>query len=185
MKPTTIFITYNPNIDDEQTLAVRLHTIGAVNGFKMYLPDRYNSETYLVNETKLRIDEADFVVLFSLQSKLSNIVKQEIEYAWERLRDKSKIIVIYPSKKTLISTMTEHFTEIYFNPHKDTVDSVTNTILNTIFQKVQNQQKTELKENQLKKQKQEEIKQEQTNNGILALISIGLALVILNKVMKK
>jgi len=181
MKTTTIFITYNPQIDEEQTLAVRLHTIGAVNGFKMYLPDRYNSETFLDIETKRRIDEADFVVLFSLQPKISNIVKEEIEYAYSRLNDKSKIIVIYPTEKTLKGRITAHFTEIFFNPQKETVADVTNVIINKIFQKINYEKKTVLVKNQAKRTK----KDEQIISGVLALIGIGLGLVILNEVMKK
>jgi len=181
MKPITIFITYNPQIDTEQTLAVRLHTIGAVNGFKMYLPDRFNSETYLDIETKRRIDEADFVVLFSLQSKISNIVKEEISYAWNRLHDKSKIIVIYPTQRTLKSKMGANFTEIYFNPHRDTVDTVTHKILSEIFQKINKEDLSKLNQTDLKIQKQEE----QTTNSVLAFIGIGLGLLILNELMKK
>lgn len=179
MKPTTIFITYNPNNEEEQTLAVRLHTIGAVNGFKMYLPDRYNSETYIENETKFRINEADFVVLFSLNSKISNIVKEEIEYAWNKLLDKSKIIVIYPTKKTLKGTMSEHFTEIFFNPFEETVDTVTKKILQVIEEKKSNE--IIIPQKNVQKQKQVE----QITKGVLALIGIGLGLVILNEVMKK
>ena len=48
-----IFSTYNPNIAKEQTLAVRLHAVGATSGFRMYLPERYNSETILDNCDKI------------------------------------------------------------------------------------------------------------------------------------
>jgi hypothetical protein len=119
MKDKTIFITYNPNSEAEQTLAVRLHTIGAVNGFRMYLPDRFNSNTFLDIETKRRIEESGFFVVFSM-SYLSDIVKQEIEYAYQVLQDKSKILVIYNKSlgKNLTGDVTHQFTDIYFLLYK-------------------------------------------------------------------
>ena len=69
----TVFITYNPSSEVEQTLAVRLHTIGAVNGFKMLLPDRMYSEDVLDDETRHRIDSADWFILF-LTQQISPIV---------------------------------------------------------------------------------------------------------------
>ncbi|MEY4935662.1 MAG: hypothetical protein RIS64_2021 [Bacteroidota bacterium] len=35
MNNPTIFISYNSNAANDQTLALRLHAIGAVNGFRM------------------------------------------------------------------------------------------------------------------------------------------------------
>ena len=119
MKTPTIFISYNPNSDFEQTLAVRLHTTGAVNGFRMFLPDRYNSDTIIDNETKNRISQSDWLIVFSTE-ELSEIVKQEIQYAWQKLKDKSKILVIYNFEKgkNIKGDITNHFTEIYFDPYK-------------------------------------------------------------------
>ena len=54
MRNPVIFISYNPRNHDEETLAIRLHTIGAVNGFNMLLPDRYHSTTVIDDETKRR-----------------------------------------------------------------------------------------------------------------------------------
>jgi hypothetical protein len=84
----TIFITYNPGNQFEQTIAARLHTIGAVSGFRTYMPDRFNSETILDEETKRRINQSDYVVMFSL-SPLSTIVKEEIDTAFKHIKDKS------------------------------------------------------------------------------------------------
>ena len=169
MKPTTIFITYNPNAQVEQTLAIRLHTIGAVNGFKMHLPDRYNSSSTLDVETKRRIDESDWLVIFSTHA-LSKIVKQEIEYAFQRLHDKSKIIVIYNSAsgKNLTGDITANFTEIYFDPFKKTTDEVTREVLQTIFMGEQTKQIVILE------------KQNQSKNELIALLGIGLGLFALS-----
>ena len=62
---TTIFISYNPDNGLEQTLASRLHTIGAVNGFRMYMPDRFNSNSQLDYETIRRINLSDYFIVFS------------------------------------------------------------------------------------------------------------------------
>ena len=61
----SVFISYNPNSDIEQTLAVRLHTIGAVHGFTMLLPERFGFSKLPTNETKSRILSADYFILFS------------------------------------------------------------------------------------------------------------------------
>lgn len=173
MRPTTIFITYNPQVSSEQTLAVRLHTIGAVNGFRMYLPDRYNSDTILDADTKVRIDQSDYVILFALTPNLSTIVKAEIEYAFARLRDKSKIIVIYGVQKNLTGPMTNHFTEVYYNPMLDTPD----VVIEEIFKKVFEHQEVE---NQRHKNKIRQLEDEKKNqNALLALLGIGLGLAIL------
>lgn len=63
----TVFISYNPNSDIDQTLAVRLHTIGAVHGFNMLLPDRVGFTKSVSNETKSRILSADYFILFSTE----------------------------------------------------------------------------------------------------------------------
>lgn len=190
MKDQTIFITYNPQSEAEQTLAVRLHTIGAVNGFRMYLPDRYNSTTFLDEETKRRIQESGFFVVFSL-SRLSKIVKQEIEYAFQVLQDKSKILVIYNRHvgKNLIGEMTDYFTEIFFDSYQETVDTVIHKIFTTVFEKkneeLQNQITTEhtmRKKKELEKQQEQEKK---LQNGFLAFVGIGLGLLVLNELFKK
>jgi hypothetical protein len=163
--PTTIFITYNPNVAPEQTLAIRLHTIGAVNGFRMYLPDRYNSDSILDAETQRRINLSGYMVFFSL-GMLSPIVKAEINYAFQHLQDKTKIIVIYDSRKgkNLVGDVTELFTSFYFDPTKDNQEHLLHDIMNIIFQK-----------NQEKSPKIEK----STAQGIAALLGIGLGLFIL------
>lgn len=167
----TIFITYNPNSEFERTLAIRLHTIGASTGFKMYLPDRFNSNRVLDDETKNRISKADYVVMFST-SQLSPIVTQEIRFAFNILKDKSKIIVIYDKNrgKNLKGDITSHFTPIYVDQFENGQDKVLNKIINTIHSKeISNQSQQIVK---LKKEKE-------NSQALTALFGIGLGLLIL------
>lgn len=92
-KTPTIFISYNPKSPDEETLAVRLQTIGSVNGFNTLLPDRFSSKGFVDRETKTRIKSADYFVIFA-SSHLSNIVQEEIDIACDYFHDPSKILVI-------------------------------------------------------------------------------------------
>lgn len=110
----TVFISYNPNSDIEQTLAVRLHTIGAVHGFNMLLPDRVGFTRSVTNETKSRILSADYFILFSTTS-LSTTVLEEIKIAASKLHDKSKILVIYDISVGKNLKGADNFTEVYIN----------------------------------------------------------------------
>ncbi|NUO00802.1 MAG: hypothetical protein HUU01_09310 [Saprospiraceae bacterium] len=148
----------------------------------MYLPDRYNSDTILDADTKVRIDQSDYVILFALTPNLSTIVKAEIEYAFDRLRDKSKIIVIYGVQKHLKGSMTDHFTEIYYNPLKDTPDVVIEEVFKKVFEHQQKEIQTKIQsaENQKLKTKIKQLEQEKKEqNALLALLGIGLGLAIL------
>ena len=176
MKQTTIFITYNPKVGTEQTLAARLHTIGAVNGFRMYMPDRFNSDSVLDTETRRRIAMSDYLVLFSM-SALSPIVKQEIEYAFEHLQDKSKIIVIYDSRvgKNLTGDITEHFTQFSFDPTVGNPDVILGEILHRIFHTEAVSTQHEVRGQQADIQRVQK-DMEQAQKAIAALLGIGLGL---------
>jgi hypothetical protein len=126
----TVFISYNPNSDIEQTLAVRLHTIGAVHGFNMLLPDRVGFTKSVSNETKSRILSADYFILFSTEV-LSTTVIEEIRIAASKLHDKSKILVIYDISVGKNLKDAENFTEVYINR-----SSSIETILEKIISKV-------------------------------------------------
>ena len=126
----TVFISYNPNSDIEQTLAVRLHTIGAVHGFNMLLPDRVGFTKSVSNETKSRILSADYFILFSTTS-LSTTVLEEIRIAASKLHDKSKILVIYDISVGKNLKGADKFTEVYINR-----SSPVETILEKIISKV-------------------------------------------------
>ncbi|MBK9014661.1 MAG: toll/interleukin-1 receptor domain-containing protein [Saprospiraceae bacterium] len=170
MNSNTLFISYNPYQPEEQTLAIRLHTIGAANGFRVFLPDRFNSDSILDRSTQARIDQSNYFILFSLTPTLSPIVQDEINYAWKKFKDKSKIILIYRTdgNKSLHPDASKHCTEIYFDPFREQMDTVNRRIINAISHK----------ETQLKKNKESE-------NGLLALLGIGLGLLVLNEVTKE
>lgn len=173
MKNPTIFISYNPRNNDEQTLAIRLHTIGAVNGFNMLLPDRYHSTTVIDDETKRRINSSDYFILFSFGS-MSNLVSQEINAAHERFNDKSRIIIIKPALRGAIKEgSSKVYTEIFFNPKQESVDSVIKRIVGQIFKRQNSLAST------AKKAKDKEFE-----NGILALLGVGLGLYALNEIFK-
>lgn len=170
MKDSTIFISYNPNNDLEQTLAVRLHTIGAVSGFRMYLPDRYNSNFILDFETKNKINEAEYFIMFSTQ-KLSKIVLQEINYAFNQWKDKSKIIVIYDKRLgiNLIGADTKQFTAISFDPFRGNQEDLVTNILNEIRSK----------ENRKTRKVNDQ------NQALKALLGLGISLYILSSIADK
>ncbi|MCC7466821.1 MAG: hypothetical protein IT261_11150, partial [Saprospiraceae bacterium] len=113
MRLPTVFISYNPSVESEETLAMRLHTLGGVNGFQMLLPDRFQNNNGITSETQRRINIADYFVLFSTKPKLSNVVLAEINYAWERWHDQRRVLVIYDDETGRTLTGADHFTEIF------------------------------------------------------------------------
>ena len=158
MNTTTIFVTYNPNSILEETLAVRLHSIGVSGGLRMFLPDRYNSQTVIEEETKIRISKSQYFVMFST-TPLSNIVKQEIEYASQYIHDISRVIVIYDREKgkNLKGDITNFFTPFYLDRYNNSQGELLAAIMRTIEHKeqvvkIQQQQKQIEK---LKKEKEE------------------------------
>jgi hypothetical protein len=113
----TVFVSYNPESDVEQTTAVRIHTIGAVSGFEMLLPDRGRPGRGVSLETIGRINMSDYFVLFSA-SPLSIIVQEEINLAFARWRDRSRIVVIYDNRVGR-NLNAENCTEVYIDIHSD------------------------------------------------------------------
>jgi len=178
MKTTTIFITYNPNSDTDETLAARLHTIGAVNGFVMYLPDRYNSDTQISDETKNRIIKSDYFVIFSTKP-LSNVVKEEIEFAFNYLNDKSKILVIYDKEKgkNLTGDITNYFTPFYFDRYESRQDHLLEQIINVVAHKEKN--------NMLIQQKNTIKSINDEKNALAAILGIGIGLLALGAIFGK
>lgn len=165
MKPTTVFVTYNPGNDFEQTLAVRLHTIGAVHGFNMLMPDRFNSNGKLSNETAYRIKSSDYFIVFST-SALTAIVQQEVSTALAHLKDRSKVLIIYNKVKNLKHN--EKCTEVFIDASKNSPQQ----ILDKVIQ--------EIKQNQKGIKKKAPAQEDDTANVLGGILLIGLGLLTLD-----
>ena len=126
MKETTVFVTYNPRNEFEQTLAIRLHTIGAVHGFNMLMPDRFNGNGKLNSETIYRINSSDYFILFST-GKSTRIVLEEIKVAFAHLKNKSKILIIYDRVKNL--KQDANCTEVFINSLKETPQQILDKVI--------------------------------------------------------
>ncbi len=124
----SVFTTYNPKSRFERTLATRLHTLGGVHGYKMYLPDRVNATQGTNSETESRIRASDFFILFST-SPLSKTVLSEIDCAWKHLQDKSRILVIYDKKAGKNLKGAENCTEIFIDSDKMTFEEINKVVM--------------------------------------------------------
>jgi len=177
MKQTTIFIAYNPGDDIGRTLAIRLHTIGAVNGFRMYLPDRETGEVAepIQYETQRRINSADYMVLFSTK-QLSKSVIAEIETAHAHFPDPSRIIVVYDKRhgKNIKGGNSDIFGATYFDPMQDGQGQTLQAIVNKIFHhelwRVENEKW------EVPRQAGEERRKKEDSQSMNALLGVGLGL---------
>lgn len=132
----SIFLSYNPDNDVEETLAIRLHTLGAVHGFRMALPDRYYSDEKITEGTKARIRDCSYYILFSTQSRLSKVAKEEINYAFEQFHDEHKIIIIYDAARGKNLKNTAKCTELFYDKKEfKTTDAFVKHVLEQIQQK--------------------------------------------------
>ncbi len=168
-----IYITYNPKAALEETLAVRLQTIGAVNGFEAFLPDRYTSNRYVNDETRYRIKASDYFVLF-LTGPLSTLVAEEIKVAYQHFRDKKNIIIIYEESLTdeQLDSI-RHYSEatlIPFEPDVDTPDVIVKQIIEQI---------SGTDAQQAYQSKRRGSKDFNFDIGIAALLMVGLGLLIM------
>lgn len=165
MKQTTVFVTYNPGNEFEQTLAIRLHTIGAVHGFNMLMPDRFHNNGKISNETAYRIKSSDYFILFST-SALTQVVLQEVNTAFAHLKDKSKVVIIYNKVKNLKHN--ENCTEVFIDASKNSPQQ----ILDKVVQ--------EIKQNQKGITKKSTVSADDTTNVIGGILLIGLGLLALD-----
>jgi len=165
----TIFITYNPRVAIEETLAVRLQTIGAVNGFDALLPDRFSGKKFVSEETARRIKTSDYFVLF-LTGQISEMVKEEIDIAFKHLGDPSRIIVIYDQENSnnLAELEQSHeATLVPFNPDNEQADAIVKKVMDEITKAEEaTEQEKPLGNDRVKK-------------GLFAFLAIGLGLLIL------
>jgi hypothetical protein len=177
MKPVTLFITYNPKDETGRTLAIRLHTIGAVNGFRMYLPER--DENYPNDpasyETLRRINLSDYMVLFST-TVLSKQVIEEIVTASEHFHDPSRIIVVYDSKvgKNIKGGESEYFEATYFDPETDDQGAKLHEIVNRIFRAETRRAEESLME--ARRIADAERRKKENSQAMNALLGVGLGL---------
>ena len=158
----TIFLSYNSKSELEETLAVRLHTIGAVHGFRMLLPDRYGNDDNVSIETRSRINLSDYFILFSTL-ELSKQVTEEINIAFQHLNDKSKIIVIYDKQKGKNNGRTDNWTEIYIDSRTEPLQLILEQII------------AELKTKETSNAK----KQKNTEDVLVGILLVGLGLLLL------
>lgn len=111
----SVFISYNPHSEFEQTLAIRLYTIGAVHGLNMLMPDRSHSSENVSVETRSRIRLADFFIVFST-GVMSKTVLEEISIAISRLKDRSKILIVYEKGVGKKIPGSRSCTEVFVDP---------------------------------------------------------------------
>lgn len=117
------FISFNPNSEFEQTLAIRLVTIGGVHGLDMQMPNRGHSSQRVSLETRSRILTSDFFILFSIGS-MSPTVREEIDIAFSKFHDRSRILVIYDKKIGKNFSYAKNCTEVFIDTSQDVLKSV-------------------------------------------------------------
>ena len=121
-----IFISYNQSVVAEQSLALRLQTLGSLYGLHISLPDRIGSSALKLT-TKQRIEEANLFIVFSTRN-LSKVVKDEVKFA--RTLDK-KIIIIY-DKDVGKNLNLKGVTEVEYDHNKDVPEKLIHKILSEI-----------------------------------------------------
>ncbi|WP_407523790.1 hypothetical protein PDL71_17950 [Lacibacter sp. MH-610] len=115
---TNIFISYNPKVQAEQSLALRMQTLGALYGLSISLPDRVGV-IGLKETTKQRIQRASLFIVFATRN-LSRDVVREINYALELAKT---IIVVYDKDvKNNLNIKGVH--EIEYNQKTDSPEKI-------------------------------------------------------------
>jgi len=158
-----IFVSYNPNVEIEQSTALRLQTLSSLYGAIVYLPDRLGSQK-LKSSTRQNIDDANVFVMFSTEN-LSSVVREEVEYALS----KNKRVVIFYDKQTGKNLNTSNIQnpnlyETRFDPQNDdTVNILQQVLKHGGF--VPAGTPVEMAKNK--------------NKGISALVGVGLGLLLM------
>lgn len=110
----TLYTTYNPQNDIEQSTALRMQTIASLYNITVELPARaYTKENVLSLETTQRIERCGFVLALSL-NKMSATIRAELQHA---VSQNKPIIVIYDKKvgKTIDFKNYAHVKEVYID----------------------------------------------------------------------
>jgi hypothetical protein len=185
MTTQTIFISYNPDNEAEQKLAVRLQAIGAVNGFRTFLPNRLNSDTLLDTDTQQRIDLSNYY-LVCVFNKLSKIVEQELKYALERFGDKARIFVVYDkiAAEKSIKKLKNEFNAVALDPLKEDAEQEVH-IFKTILDTLKDKEIEHLKQQNAQLTVQHAKNLELQNKTLLALFLIVISLFTLSILAKK
>lgn len=121
-----IFISYNPRVEAEQSLALRLQTLGSLYGLSVSMPDRTGS-IELKESTKQRIAKASLFIVFSTRNLTKSVIN-EINYAREL---KKRIIVVY-DKDVKKNLGIQGVLEIEYNHNEDKPDKIIAAILKEI-----------------------------------------------------
>ncbi len=153
-----IFVSYNPKVQEEQSLALRLQTLGALYGLHISLPDRLGSHA-LKQATIDRIKKADLYIVFSTRT-LEKSVKDEINTA---LQFKKQIVVIYDKDIGKILNL-DGVVEIEYDRRGESSDAFLKRVLDEI-------QKLQI-DNRKKKE-------DATATAVGAFVLVGLGLLLL------
>ncbi len=90
----SIFISYNPNNEQEKILATGLFKKGRQNGHNIYLPERNNLSHSLNNLTKERIDKSEWFIVFCFENVSESITNEINQAIKSQDRDRKKIIIV-------------------------------------------------------------------------------------------
>lgn len=159
----SIYITYNPDSEKEENLAMDLFRKGRQNGYFIYLPERKNSNN-ITKQTENNIDLADWFVVYAT-TPISETVRQEIEYAF-RKKDPNHIIVIYSRDFGKNITFREKQPLEFYVDEYD-LNSI-EKFKEDLFQKINSTPKKQEKKGP---------------GGLEVLLGIGVALLLLNAIM--
>lgn len=168
-----IFISYNPDVEIEQSTALRLQTLSSLYNAVVHLPDR-SGTTNLKDNTKQRIQDAMVFVMFSTH-KLSKMVQDEVNYA---LQINKRVIIFYDKRigKNLDTSKIKNanLLERVFDPAVDNPADLLNFVIhNGGFLSA----KPDAAQSQ---KKQADNKSDSTTNAALAaIVGVGLGLLLL------
>jgi len=168
-----IFISYNPDVEIEQSTALRLQTLSGLYNAVVHLPDR-SGNPGLKDNTKQRIQDAMVFVMFSTR-KLSKAVNEEVNYA---LKINKRVIIFYDKRigKNLDTSKIKNanLLERVFDPVVDNPADLLNFVIQNGGFLSANRDAAQ------SQKKQVENKSDSTTNAALAaIVGVGLGLLLL------